>query len=146
MAKQYMVVNGLQLETITVGVGVYDPHNSSPLDSVTLDSVTIALGTGIVADLDALKLLWDPSATGVTDIYQKQARGFLKSSSNLFPGTTTDVDGGNASQLHQTSYVYILPRGTADTLTALSTDNTSATNEYNRIIVCLLYTSPSPRD
>ena len=136
MAKQYMVVNGLQLETITVGVGTYEPHNSAALDSVTLESVVTALGTSIIADLAALQLWWDPSASGIDDIYQKQARGFLKLTSPLLTMRSVDTtDGSENAQLHQGSYFNILPVGASDTISALSTDNSSAANERNRIIV-----------
>ena len=137
MAK-YFVYRGFQFQTISVLRSEFNAFpEGSAIDAVSLESVTTALGTGVVANLAALQALWGSS--GVTDKYQLFARQTVELNAPLITGQKTDIDDSSTmATLHQQSYRFILPMGLAEGFGENPTAAANADTARNRGLVAML--------
>ena len=123
MALEYFVHEGFEFQTIEVNRSHFNGlTGAGTIKAVRLESVVTALGALVATNLADLQSWWTSSTT---DLFLRLSRQMVVQNANLISGTVNDVGGGNASNLHQLSYQYILPVGLSnckDTLPAQASD------------------------
>lgn len=115
MAK-YFVHEGLEFQTIEVPPVTIGFSGNTNLQAITAESVIAALGTTILADVDAYKAVWNTEQAPGTirqlnqDIFRRKVRLIADTT----PGTGSDATV--TANINSLSAQYILPPGFTDVL------------------------------